>query len=150
MVAFPIFLCIGFMIAVLYIDLAFDTSAVPYRRTKAPLPADVLNPIATYYRRITQNPYLLMFVMVTTVTCIVAEIVYDLVPRWAGYSSLLLMGFAMLLGVLKVIPTAQRLAAGKDDAEQQARMVHGILASHLALLISILLLAAVQFTATLE
>jgi hypothetical protein len=76
--------------------------------------------------------------------------VYDLVPRWAGYSSLLLMGFAMLLGVLKVIPTAQRLAAGKDDAEQQARMVHGILASHLALLISILLLAAVQFTATLE
>jgi hypothetical protein len=88
--------------------------------------------------------------MVTTVTCIVAEIVYDLVPRWAGYSSLLLMGFAMLLGVLEVIPTAQRLSAGKDDAEQQARMVHGMLAAHIALLISVLSLAAVQFSAMLE
>jgi hypothetical protein len=150
MVAFPIALCIGFMIAILYVDLAFDASALPHRRTGAPLPVDVLDPIASYYRRITQNPYLLMFVMLTTTACIVAQIVYELVPRWAAYSSLVLMGLSMLAGVLKVIPTAQRLAAGKDDVEQQTRMVRSIFASHVGLLISILLLAAVQFTATLR
>jgi hypothetical protein len=145
MLAPPLFLCIGFMIAVLYIDLVFDMSALPHRRTGAPLPADVLDPIATYYRYITRNPYLLTFVMLTTTVCIVVEIVYGLVPRWAGYLSLFLMGLSMSAAVLKVIPAAQRLAAGKDTVEQQTHLVHGILPYHLVLLASILSLATVQF-----
>jgi hypothetical protein len=143
-----LFLCIGFMIAVLYMDLVFDISALPHRRDKGPLPAHVLDPIAMYYRYITRNPYLLMFVMLTTLTCIIAEIVYRVVPPWAGYSSLVLIAFAMVGGTLKVIPTAQRLATGKDSVEQQTRMVHSIFPFHIMLLISILLLAAVQFSTT--
>src|SRR5579862_3186230 len=90
-----LFLCLGFMMAVLYIDLMFDVSAAPYRRTAAPLPKAVLDPITHYYGRITQNPYVLMFVMLTTLACIVAEIMYGLAPAWAAYSSLFLMGVSM-------------------------------------------------------
>jgi hypothetical protein len=146
----PLFLCIGFEIAVLYMDLVFDLSALPYRHTKAVLPGEVMDPIATYYRYITRNPYLLMFVLLTTAVCIVAEVVYDLVPRWVGYSSLFFIGFAMMAGTLKVIPTAQRLAAATDPDDTRTRMVHSIFPYHLAILVCILSLAVVQFSTTIR
>jgi hypothetical protein len=142
-----VFVCIGFMLAVLYIDLMFDVTAVPYRRTGAALPKEVLAPITHYYGRITQNPYVLMFVMLTATVCLVAEIVYDLVPRWAAYSSLFFMGLAMVAGSLKVIPTAQRLGSDKDPADVQTSLIHHMLPSHLVLLVSILLLAVIQLMA---
>jgi hypothetical protein len=49
-----------------------------------------------------------------------------------------------------VIPTAQRLAAGKDTVDEQTRMVHSIFPFHLLLLTSIILLAAVQFSTTFK
>ena len=150
MVLIPLFMCIGFMLAVLYIDLMFDVSAVPYRRTGAAIPGEVVESIASYYRRITQNPYVLIFVMLTATICVVTEIVYDLVPRWAGYSSLGFMLVAMLAGAGKVIPAAQRLAAGKDAEDTRTRLVHSMLPGHIVLLISILLLALVQFSTTLK
>ena len=142
-----VFVCVGFMLAVLYIDLMFDVTAVPYRRTGTTLPKEVLEPITRYYGRITQNPYVLMFVMLTTTVCLVAEVVYDLVPRWVGYTSLVLMGLAMLAGAGKVIPTAQRLASGKDPEDTQTRLIHSMFPAHAFLLICILLLAAIQLSA---
>jgi hypothetical protein len=144
-VLIPLFLCIGFMLAVLYIDLMFDVSALPYRRTNSPIPKEVLDPIASYYRRVVQNPYVLMFVMLVATTSIVAEIVYALVPQWVGYSSLALMGLSMVAGTLKVIPTAQRLAADNAPDDARSRMVHSMLPFHIVLLVNILLLAAIQF-----
>ena len=142
-----LFLCIGFMLAVLYIDLMFDVTAVPHRRSKAALPKEVLAPIVHYYRRITQNPYVLMFVMFTATVCLVLQIVYDLTPRWAAYSSLAAMGLAMVAGTVKVIPTAQRLASGQDSEDRQTALIHSMFPSHIVLLICILLLAAIQFSA---
>jgi len=143
-----LFLCIGFMLAVLYIDLMFDVTAVPYRHTKTTLPKEVLGPITHYYGRITQNPYVLMFVMLTTAICLVMQIVNDLVPRWAGYSSLFVMGLAMVAGTVKVIPTAERLASGKDPEDRQTRLVHSMFPWHVLLLLCILVLAAIQFSTT--
>jgi hypothetical protein len=133
------------MMAVLYIDLMFDVSAAPYRKSNAPLPKTVLDPITHYYGRITQNPYVLMFVMLTTVLCIGSEILYNSAPRWASYSSLFLMGLSMMTGTLKVIPTAQRLGAGTDPEDVRTRMVHSMLPFHLILMVNILLLTAIQF-----
>ena len=140
-----LFLCLGFMMAVLYIDLMFDVSAAPYRRSPAPLPREVLDPITHYYGRITQNPYLLMFVMLTTTLCIGAQIVYEVAPRWVGYSSLFLIALSMITAALKVIPTAQRLGSARDSEVVRTRMVHGMLTPHLLLLVNILLLASIQF-----
>ena len=144
----PVFIGLGFMIAILYIDLQFDLLGVPYRTSGKQVPAGVLGQVATYYSVITKNPYLLMFVMMTTLACIVAQIIYGLVPTWAGYTSLVLMLAAMGGGVVKVIPTAQRLATDKDSMEERSRMVKGMFPSHVFLLLCILTLAAVQFYAT--
>jgi hypothetical protein len=141
-----LFLCLGFMMAVLYIDLMFDVSAAPYRNTKRALPKEILDPVTHYYGRITQNPYVLMFVMLTTTLCIGAEIIYGPTPKWAAYASLALMGLSMVTGTLKVIPTAQRLGSGQDSEDERTRMIHGMLPFHLVLLINILLLAGIQFS----
>ena len=141
-----LFLCLGFMMAVLYIDLMFDVSAAPYRKSNAPLPKAVLDPITHYYGRITQNPYVLMFVMLTTTLCIGSEILYNSAPRWASYSSLFLMGLSMMTGTLKVIPTAQRLGAGTDPEDVRTRMIHGMLPFHLILMVNIIALTAIQFS----
>ena len=144
----PVFVCIGFMIAILYIDLKFDILSLPHRRAGGPIPAGVLRQIATYYGVVTKNPAVLMFVMVTTLTCIVAEILYDLVPRWVGYSSVILIGLAMGVGIIKVIPTARRLAIDKDSADERTRIAHVMFRSHIFLLTAILLLALLQFIGT--
>lgn len=142
-----VFVCIGFILGILYIDLMFDVMAVPHRRSGTTLPKEVLDPITHYYRRVTRNPYVLMFVMLTTTICLVLQIVYGLAPRWAAYTSLAAMGLAMVAGGVKVIPSARRLASGRDPAEVQTRLVHGVFTAHVLLLACILVLAAIQLVA---
>jgi hypothetical protein len=142
----PIFTGIGFMIAVLYMDLFFDTMAFPYRSAKADLPREVLDVITGYYGRITKNPWLLIFVMLTTMTCIIWEIAYDLVPAKISYPSLFLMAAAMVLGMTRVIPAATRLALGEESAGSRTRVAHSLFPSHVILLVLVLSLALLQFS----
>ena len=81
MLLIPLFLCLGFMLAVLYMDLVFDISALPYRKTGTNLPKDVLDAIVIYYRYITKDPWLLIFVIFTAATCIGAQIAFHQVSR---------------------------------------------------------------------
>ena len=142
-----VFVCVGFMLAILYIDLMFDVMAVPYRRSGVPLPKEVLDPVTHYYRRVTKNPYRLIFVMLTTTVSLVVQIVYGLTDRWAAYASLAAIGLAMVTGTVKVIPAARRLASSTETAETQTRLIHGVFTAHVFLLICILALAAIQLLA---
>jgi len=142
-----VFVCIGFMLGILYIDLMFDVMSVPHRRSGTALPKEVLDPITHYYGRVTQNPYVLMFVMLTATLSLVLQIVYGLAPRWAAYTSLAAMGLAMVAGIVKVIPSARRLASGRDPAEVQTRLIHGVFTAHVLLLACILVLAVIQLVA---
>jgi hypothetical protein len=142
----PLFLCLGFCIAVVYMDLVFDLSALPYRKLKTNLSNDILNPIITYYAYVTKNPWLLIFAMFTATACLIMEVVFQLVPRWAGYSSLVLFGVVMLLGVARIIPLASRLAARKDAAEKQTLIVHSLAPYHIFVMILLLTLALMQFS----
>ncbi len=139
-----LFFCLGFCIAIVYIDLVFDVSALPYRKTKTALPVDVLTPITTYYRYVTRNPWLLIFVMTVVLTCIVVEVRFRLAPLWVGYSSLAIFGVTAVLAVARVIPGAQRLASGKEGVEKQTRLAHSLFSYHLMFLILILALAILQ------
>ena len=139
-----LFFCLGFCLAIIYIDLVFDVSALPYRRTNTALPASILTPIATYYRYVTKNPWLLIFVMSVALTCIVAQVLLRLAPPWVGYSSLAIFGLIALLAMAKVIPGAQRLASGKESVEEQTRLAHSLLAYHLVFLVLVLSLAVLQ------
>lgn len=139
--------CLGFCLGIVYIDLVFDVSAMPYRRSGGALPAAVLGPISTYYRYVTRNPWLLIFVMSVALTSIVVELVAGLAPRWVGYSSLVIFGLIALMAIARVIPWAQRLASGEESAEVQTRLAHGLLPYHLAFLVLILALAYLQSSA---
>ena len=142
-----LFFCLGFCVAIIYIDLVFDVSAMPYRKTGTAIPAAVVTPITTYYRYVTRNPWLLIFVMSVTLTCIVAEILLRLVSPEVGYSSLVIFGVIALLAIAKVIPGAQRLAAGKETVEEQTRLAHGLLFYHLVFLVLVLALVLLQSAA---
>jgi hypothetical protein len=143
-----VFVCIGFMLAILYIDLMFDVMSVPHRRSGTTLPKNVLEPITHYYRRVTQNPYVLMFVMMTTTISLVVQIVYGLTLQWAAYSSLAAMGLAMVAGIVKVVPAARRLASGREPPDVQTRLIHGVFTAHVLLLACILVLAVIQLVAS--
>lgn len=142
-----LFFCLGFCVAILYLDLVFDVTTVPYRKTGRALPAEVLTPITTYYRYVTKNPWLLIFVMTVALTCIVAQLWLQLAPQWVGIASLVLFGATATLAVTRVIPGAQRLASGEDPAEQQTRLAHGMLVYHLVFLALVLALIALQLAA---
>jgi peptidoglycan/LPS O-acetylase OafA/YrhL len=45
--------CAGFLLAVLWMDLIFDSQVVPHRNSAGPLPEPVLESIAAYYHRAT-------------------------------------------------------------------------------------------------
>jgi hypothetical protein len=139
-----VFACIGFMLAILYIDLMFDVMTVPHRGSGTTLPEDVIDPIVHYYRRVTQNPYVLLFVMLTTAAALVLQIVYRLTPRWAAYTSLAVLGLAIVAGFVRVIPAARRLASGKEPAMVQTRLAHGLFTAHILLLGCIIALAVIQ------
>jgi hypothetical protein len=142
-----LFFCIGFMAALLCVDLMFDTSALQHRRTGQPLPPDALNPIVSYYRYITRNPYPPMLVMLTGAICIVAEVVNGVAPPWVGWASLVLIGLTIPTAVFKVFPACQRLASGMDTAELQSHLVHRLLPYHLVALISLVVLGILQLIA---
>jgi len=64
-----------------------------------------------------------------------------------GYSSLVIFGVIALLAIAKVIPGAQRLAAGKETVEEQTRLAHGLLFYHLVFLVLVLALVLLQSAA---
>ena len=142
-----LFFCLGFCLAIAYLDLVFDVSALPYRKTHTALPAEVLTPITTYYRYVTRNPWLLIFVMSVVLICIVAEVRLRLAEPWVGYASLVIFGIIALLAVARVIPAAQRLASGKESVETQTALVRGLVSYHLVFLVLILALALLQSVA---
>jgi hypothetical protein len=121
---------------------------VPHRSTRRPLPKEVLDPIVHYYGRVTRNPYVLMFVMMTAGVCLVVQAVEHLTPRWAAYSSLLVFAIATIPGVVKVIPGARRIASGREPADEQTRLVHTMFPAHAVILVCILVLALLQLAGT--
>jgi hypothetical protein len=141
-----LFLCLGFTAAVLCIDLVFDVSCWRYRRDPNGIPPEILEPAVAYYRVVTRNPHLLVAVILTAVACVVLENVYHLVPRSLGYPSLLCYGLASLVAVWKVIPAAQRLASTRDVTAQY-RLAYRLLPYHVAMLASVVLLAAAHVAA---
>jgi len=136
-----LFLCLGFIAAVLCIDLVFDVPCWRHRRDRNGVPSDVLEPAVSYYRHVTRTPYLLVAVILCAVACIGVETLYHLVPRSLGYPAVLLFGSASLVAVLKIIPMAQRLASSRD-AGTRGRLAYRLLPYHVAMLASVLLLAA--------
>jgi hypothetical protein len=128
----PISAGAGFLLAVLWFDLMFDVQV--RRHPEGELPEEVLASIAGYYRRVTTaaRPMnrLVAAAMLATVGAVVVQIGRADEPRWVGWASLGLVGFAVAIAAAHTVPAAVRLGARVDPPDAQTRLARSILRDH--------------------
>ena len=137
----------GFLLAVLWFDLMFDVQALRGDRE----PAETLESISAYYRRVTTaaRPMNLLIgaVMAGMLGAIVAQIATHDVAGWAGWASLALGGSAIALAATHTYPAAVRLGQRADPVQAQLRLARSIGRDHLLCLAAIASLLAIQLVA---
>jgi hypothetical protein len=136
----------GFLLAVLWFDLMFDSQVL--RHGGRDVPAEALASVSAYYRRVTTTArpmnLLVGAVMAGTLAAIVAQIAGDGAPDWAAGVSLALAGAAIALAITHTFPAARRLGAGSDPADVQRGRARSIARDHLMCLAAIAAVLIVQ------
>jgi hypothetical protein len=124
--------CSGFLLAVLWMDLIFDTQARGARN--AQLPGPVLSSISAYYRRATTTSRpmsrLIAAVMVVLLAALAFRAVRGHDPAWLAAASAVLAGAPILLAGIRTVPNAVRLGRG-DGAAEQSRLARSLYRDHL-------------------
>jgi hypothetical protein len=125
-----LFACIGYLIAVLWIDLIFDTMVLPYHNSKEPLPEEVLATMAAFFKRITLKPRLIYVVMISMWAIIILQIVQSSVPAWIAWASLVLTTVPTGYATARVMPAARRLGTRADSLEKQSELARSLFSMH--------------------
>jgi hypothetical protein len=135
----------GFLVAVLWFDLMFDSQVLPDRGRES---AEALASVSAYYRRVTTTArpmnLLVGAVMGGTLAAIVAQIAGDAAPDWAAWASLALAGPAIALAALHTFPAARRLGSGGNPAEVRTGLARSIGRDHLLCLAAIAAVLVIQ------
>jgi hypothetical protein len=122
----------GFLLAVLWFDLMFDSQVVGHRDRD--LPDSVLDSIAAYYRRVTTaaRPMnrLIAAVMLATLVAIVLELVSGVGEPWVAALSLALAAAPIALAGARIVPRAVRLGERVDAVERQSELARSIFRGH--------------------
>jgi hypothetical protein len=138
----------GFLLAVLWFDLMFDVQVLGHDDRE--LPEEVLESIASYYRRVTTaaRPMnrLIATVMVATLAAIVVEIAANEQDAWVAPASLALALVPIALAGTRVVPRAVRLGARIDPLERQSELARSIFREHVICAATIMGLLAVQLS----
>ncbi len=124
---------LGFLLAVVWFDLMFDVQAA--RPVNGVLPQDVVDSIATYYRRVTTTARpmnrLVAIVMIATLAALVAEIAARRAPTWAVWASLVSALGGIGLAAVRTVRDAVRLGRGTGDLATRSSLARSILRDHL-------------------
>jgi RsiW-degrading membrane proteinase PrsW (M82 family) len=119
--------CGGFLFAVLWMDLMFDS---------------VLDSIARYYRRaVTESrpmSYLIAVVMVVLLGALGFRAIRGHDPGWLVVVSTLLAGAPILLAATHTVPNAARLGGRSGSPGSQTALARSIWRDHLACAVCIL------------
>lgn len=126
--------CSGFLLAVLWMDLIFDSQIRAVARRHEQLPEQALASIAGYYRRATTTSQpmgrLIAVVMAILLTALIAEALLGASPGWLLGISAVLAGGPVLLAVTRTVPNAVRLGRRTDTAVEQTRLARAIYRDH--------------------
>lgn len=128
--------CAGFLVAVLWMDLMFDTQirGGPDDRKLAS--------ISAYYHRVTTTSQpmgsLIAAVMVVAVSTLGIEAVRGHTPGWMLMVSAVLAGGPILLALGRTVPAAVRLGRLTGTPADQTRLARAILVDHIICLIGML------------
>jgi hypothetical protein len=140
----------GFLLAVLWFDLMFDTQVIGHKAGE--LSEDVLVSVSSYYRRVTTAArpmnLLIAAVMLGTLASILAEILDGETPNWVAWVSLALATGAILTAALRTVPSAVRLGTRRDGISRQSALARSILHQHLACMTAILTVLILQLSST--
>jgi hypothetical protein len=137
---------LGFLLAVLWFDLMFDVQVLGHHDTA--LPAEVVDSIAAYYRRVTTNARpmnrLIAFFMLVTVVSLIGEIVQGDVRVWAASLSLGWAAVGIGLAGARTVRNAQQLGSQLDPADEQSELARSILRDHIVCLVAIVTALVLQ------
>jgi hypothetical protein len=129
--------CGGFLLAVLWMDLIFDSQVLRHRGT-VELPASVLDSIAGYYHRATTTSrpmiYLIALVMVILLGALAVQWVDS--RSWALAAATVLAGFPILLALVHTVPIAVRLGKRSGTPAELSGLARSICRDHLLCLAS--------------
>ena len=139
----------GFLLAVLWMDLIFDSQVLRHRGADV-LPEAVLASICAYYRRATTTSrpmsYLIALVMAILLGALGFAWINGPTAVWPlAAASLLAMG-PILLAMLRTVPNAVRLGARTGDIAEESRLARAVCVDHLACLTCLLAFLAVWLT----
>ena len=104
--------CAGFLIAVLWMDLIFDTQVLRHRREEE-LPESVVDSISAYYHRATTTSR----------------------PPWLLAASAVLAAVPILLALVRTVPNAVALGNRVGTPSEQSRLARSICRDHLLCLV---------------
>ncbi|BBZ16549.1 hypothetical protein [Mycolicibacterium gadium] len=129
--------CAGFLIAVLWMDLIFDSQVLPHRGADV-LPEPVLASICGYYRRATTTSrpmsYLIALVMAILLGALAVRFLTGDDPWWLIATSVVLAGGPIALAMARTVRNAVRLGARADDRAEQSRLARAVCGDHLVCL----------------
>jgi hypothetical protein len=135
--------CAGFLLAVLWMDLMFDTQIRGWGRlgeTAGAGPA--LASISAYYRRATTTSRpmsaLIVAVMAVLLVTLAVEATSGVRSGRIIALSLVLAAGPIGLALLRTVPNAVRLGRRTDPPDQQIRLARAILGDHVFCLVSML------------
>lgn len=142
--------CAGFLLAVLWVDLMFDTQ-VRLRGGTDDTDRAAVDGVAGYYRRATTTSRpmsaLILVVMVTLLAALAVEAVTGAAPSWLLAMSAVCAGGPILLAVSRTVPNAVRLGRQDESTAEQIRLARSIHRDHLVCAVGILAFLVLWLTA---
>jgi hypothetical protein len=143
--------CAGFLIAVLWMDLIFDSQVLRHRGADE-LPEPVLASIAGYYHRATTTSRPMSYLIASVMAILLGALLFgafgDRHPTWLSVAALTLTGGPILLAMIRTVPNAVRLGSRADGVGEQSRLARAIFRDHLVCLGCLLGFLAVWLTLT--
>lgn len=126
--------CAGFLLAVLWLDLMFDTQ-IGLRSGTPDAEEAALASIAGYYRRATttSRPMSILIVLVMGILLVALSIEawQGGHPTWVPALSATLAGGPICLALLRTVPSAVRLGRRSDSPADQVRLARAIYRDHI-------------------
>ncbi len=130
--------CAGFLIAVLWMDLMFDSQVLSHRGSDE-LPEPVLASIAGYYHRATTTSrpmsHLIAVVMAILLGSLAFGFIRDDPQVWLTIVAAALAGVPILLAAARTVRNAVRLGKRVDTVAGQSRLARSIFADHVLCLV---------------
>lgn len=140
--------CAGFLLAVLWMDLMFDSQV---RRSGPVLDEPALASIAGYYHRVTTSSrrMLIAAVMAMLLGLLALDALTGRSPGWLLALSAVLAGGPILLATLGTVPRAARLGWRRGTPVEQTRLARAIYRDHMVCLICMLVFLALWLAVAL-